>query len=215
MVRLQVPQVSFAGRLAGEDGSTDPGLSNGAAGGNAAAAAACNGTSNPCRSAAAPGAACSEVQRTDPTLSDEVVVSNNISTACIGRGDTNATSGAQRVRGGAQVPIPTQTCLLTLFHLPCAPTVAEPEEAAGLSSGAGQDAGRAWQHIAGVAAAAAGPARADGPRRLQDRSAPGPDAEVPSVEVVEAVVPCMSGDNNHAVVPGKPDAGSGSKPRCL
>ena len=64
-----------------------------------------------------------------------------------------------------------------------------------------------------------GPAGGDGARTQQDGSTPGStpgntgaDAEVPSVE---AVVPSMSGDANHAVVPGKPDAGAGSKRRCL
>lgn len=80
--------------------------------------------------------------------------------------------------------------------------------------GAAQGGGLGRQQGADIGAAAAGIAAAEGAQGQQDRL-PGPDAEVPCVDAVEAVVPCMSGDTNNAVVPGKLDTGAGSKRRCL
>ncbi len=65
-------------------------------------AAACNGAAEGLAGPAAPAAAGSGSQRVE-ALSDEVVMSNNISAVSISRDDANVTSGALRVRGGAQV----------------------------------------------------------------------------------------------------------------
>ncbi|CAL8468600.1 g8140 [Coccomyxa elongata] len=88
----QVPQASYAGRLAGEGGSPEVE--------GAAAAPTYNGATED-GDGVDDEAAFSAMRKLE-TLSDEVVMSNNVSAMCIGRDDTNATSRALRARGGAQ-----------------------------------------------------------------------------------------------------------------
>ena len=100
---VQVPQASYAGRLAGEGGSPEVE--------GAGPAPTYNGVTEDDE------AAFSAMQKLE-TLSDEVVMSNNVSAMCIGRDDTNATSRALRVRGGAQASCShSARCIDLLFHM--------------------------------------------------------------------------------------------------
>ncbi len=105
---MQVPQASYAGRLAGEGGSPEVE--------GAAAAPTYNGATED-GDGVDDEAAFSAMRRLE-TLSDEVVMSNNVSAMCIGSDDTNAISRALRVWGGAQASCSTRAhCTVLPAHM--------------------------------------------------------------------------------------------------